>query len=127
MTGDKLKFFLTTKKEECEKIIIKYKRKYKKVRIIYYSLMITSIVGSTVMSIIATYTIPPLAFGIVSGSTAVIIAISFKFNVENIKTKLSKKIHRLHKIKDELDYVISCNGEMSEEECKRIMMEFRDL
>jgi NAD/NADP transhydrogenase beta subunit len=127
MTGEKLKVVLTGQSDECEKIICEFNRKYKIVKIIYYSLMVTSIIGSTIMSIIATYTIPPLVFGIVSGCTAIIIAVSFKFNVENIKVKLNKKIHRLHKIKDELDYIISCNGELTEEECKRIMLEFRDL
>ena len=127
MTKDKIKDFLVIKKEECEKIIIKYKKKYRAIRIVYYSLMVTSIIGSTAMSVIATYAIPPLVFGIVSGGTAILTAVSFKFNIENMKIKLSKKIQNLNKIKDKLDYVISCNGNLSEEECNKILLDFRDL
>ena len=89
--------------------------------------MITSITGSTTLSILSAYTIPPLAFGIISGSTAIIIAISLKFNIENMKIKLSKKIQNLNKIKDKLDYVITCNGNLSEDECNRILNDFRSL
>ena len=124
---EKIKSFLTAKLTECEKVIVKYKKKNKIVKVIYYSLMTTSIIGSTALSIIASYTVPPLVFGIISGSTAIIIAISLKFNIENMKIKLSKKIQDLSKIKDKLDYVITCNGNLSEDECNRILNDFRSL
>ena len=125
--SEKIKSFLTTKQTECERVIIKYKKKYKIVKVVYYSLMTTSIIGSTVLSIVSSYTVPPLVFGIISGSTAIIIAISLKFNIENMKIKLSKKIQDLSKIKDKLDYVITCNGNLSEDECNRILNDFRSL
>lgn len=124
---DKIKSFLIAKQAECEMIILKYKRTYNGVRAIYYVLMITSIVGSTILSIVSSYTFPPLAIGIISGITAIITAISLKLNMENMKIKLNKKIHNLNKIKDKLDYVITCNGNLSEDECNRILNDFRSL
>ena len=124
---EKIKLFLNIKLTECEKTIVKYKKKYKIVKIIYYSVMTSSIIGSTTISIISSVVIPPIIFSIISASTAIIIAISFKFNIENTKIKLNKKIQELHKIKDKLDYVITCNGELTEEECNRILIDFRSL
>ena len=43
---EKIKTFLTIKLEECAKTIIKYNKKYKIIKIIYYSMMTTSIIGS---------------------------------------------------------------------------------
>ena len=124
---EKVKIFLTIKLEECAKTIIKYNKKYKIIKIIYYSMMTTSIIGSTIISIVSTFVIPPIVFCIISATTAIITAISFKFNIEDIKTKLNKKIQDLHKIKDKLDYVISCNGDLTEDECNKILDDFRSL
>jgi len=124
---EKIKLFLNTKLTECEKIITKYKKKYKIIKIIYYSVMTSSIIGSTTISIISSAIIPPIVFSVISASTAIIIAISFKFNIENTKVRLNKKIQELHKIKDKLDYVINCNGRLTEDECDRILTDFRSI
>ena len=90
-------------------------------------MMTTSIIGSTIVSIVSALVIPPIIFCVISATTAIITAISFKFNIENTKTKLNKKIQELHKIKDKLDYVISCNGDLTEDECNKILNDFRSL
>jgi hypothetical protein len=80
-----------------------------------------------IVSIVSTFMIPPIVFCVISATTAIITAISFKFNIEDIKSKLNKKIQDLHKIKDKLDYVISCNGDLTESECNKILDDFRSL
>ena len=55
---EKVKIFLTIKLAECEKTIIKYKKKYKIIKIIYYIMMTTSIIGSTIVSIGSALVIP---------------------------------------------------------------------
>jgi hypothetical protein len=49
----RLNKFLDDKKLDCEKCIVKLKRKNKKIKIIYYSLLTLSVVGQTVASIVA--------------------------------------------------------------------------
>jgi hypothetical protein len=124
---EKIKTFLNIKLNECEGIIAKYKKKYRIVKIIYYSVMTTSIIGSTTISIISPVIIPPIVFSIISATTAIVIAISLKLNIENTKIKLNKKIQELCKIKDKLDYVVNCNGNLTEDECNRILIDFRSL
>ena len=125
--NENIKQFLIKKVEECEKIIKKYKKKHKKIKIIYYTLIGGSIIGCTSISLLSPLIIPIWITGTISGATAIITAISIKFNVENIKTKLSKKIQELNIIKDKLDYVISCNGNLGEEEREKILNDFRIL
>jgi len=43
------------------------------------------------------------------------------------KDKLERNIQELNKIKDRLDYIVSCNGDFTEEECNKILEEFRIL
>ena len=90
-------------------------------------MMTTAIIGSTIVSVGSALVVNPLIFCIISATTAIITAISFKFNIEDIKSKLNKKIQDLHKIKDKLDYVISCNGDLTEDECNKILNDFRIL
>jgi len=47
--------------------------------------------------------------------------LSVKFNLQDRKNTLERNIQELNKIKDRLDYIISCNGDVSEEECKEIL------
>lgn len=126
MTNNKIKDFLSIKAKECEIIITKYKKKYKIIKITYYTLITTSVIASTAVSIMATTAVPPLCVGVISGCAAIITALSIKFNIEKTKIKLNKKIQYLNKIKDKLDYVISCNGDLGENECISILDEFRD-
>lgn len=93
----------------------------------YFSLITTSIVGSSIVIILSSLTVPPLIIASVSGVTTITSALSIKFSLQDKKNKLEQNIQNLHKIKDKLDYVIICNGDLGEEECNEIMKQFRIL
>ena len=124
---EKLKIFLQQKIQECKVIIRKRKRKNKIVKGIYISLITISMISGTIVTIFASVSISPLTIACVSGLSTLLSALSVQFNLQNKKTKLYKNIQDLNKIKDKLDYVISCNGNLSNEDCKRILDEFRDI
>lgn len=124
---EKLKKFLSTKVEECEIIIKKYKRKHNRIKILYYTVITISISGSIVSSLLSSFAISPLSIAIISGLASIATAFSMKFNIENIKNQMNKKIQDLNKLKDKLDYVIQCNGDLTEAECNSILTEFRSL
>ena len=124
---NKIKEFLASKVRECEKIIQKRKIKNKTIKILYTSFIATSIVGSSVVVLLSSLSIPPIAIGCVSALTTITSALSIKFNLQDKKNKLEHNIQNLNKIRDKLDYVISCNGDLTEEECNEILREFRVL
>jgi hypothetical protein len=51
-----------------------------------------------------------VGIGSVSGLTVVTSALSITFNLKGKQTKLMNDIQKLHKIKEKLKYVVSCNG-----------------
>ena len=124
---ESVKKFLQEKVDECNIVINKRKRKNKILKCLYIALVSTSIVGSSVVILLSSLSCPPAAIGSVSGLTVVTSALSIKFNLKGKQTKLMNDIQKLHKIKDKLKYVVSCNGNISEEECNNILNEFRLL
>ena len=89
--------------------------------------MVISIVGSSVVAILSAFTIPPAVIPCVSGLTIASSALSIRFNLQDRKNKLNDNIQKLNRIKDKLEYIISCNGDLSEEECNNILSQFRIL
>jgi len=126
-SNEKLKKFLQLKLEECQKLIARRRRKNRLIRIIYLASIGTAIVASSVVAVLSSVTVPPLTITCVSSTATLSSALSIKFNLKDRKNKLEKSIQALHKIKDKLDYVISCNGDLTEEKCKEILAEFRVL
>jgi len=126
-SNEKLKKFLQLKLEECQKLIARRRRRNRLIRIIYSISIGTAIVASSVVAVLPSVTVPPLAITCVSSIATLSSALSIKFNLKDRKNKLQKSIRELHKIKDKLDYVISCNGDLTEEKCNEILAEFRVL
>ena len=125
-SNEKLQKFLQLKLEECQKLIAR-RRKNRLIRIIYLTSIGTAIVASSIVAVLSSVTVPPLAITCVSSIATLSSALSIKFNLKDRKNKLEKSIRELHKIKDKLDYVISCNGDLTEEKCNEILAEFRVL
>ena len=124
---DKLKKFLTAKLEECKLVIKKRKRKNKVVKACYIIFVTTTISGSVIVSLLTAATVPVIAIESIAAAVAISSALSLKFNFESKKRKLIENIQNLEKIKDRLDYVTACNGDLSDTECNLILNQFRVL
>jgi len=125
--NDKVKNFLQLKLKECQNIIDKRKKKNKIIKTVYLTLIGFSVIGSSTVVILSSVIVPPVVIGVVSGMVTLATGVSIKFNLRRRKDKLERSIQELNKIKDRLDYVISCNGDLNEDECNRILNEFRVL
>ena len=124
---EKLKLFLTSKLEECKIVIKKRKRKNKIVKACYIIFVTTTISGSVIVSLLTAVTVPVIVIESIAAAVAISSALSLKFNFENKKRKLIENIQNLEKIKDKLDYVTACNGNLTDDECNFILNQFRVL
>ena len=121
---NKAKEYLTRKLDESRIKIVKLKRKRKVVKICYYSSVILSVALSALISALATLSLLPIyIIPIISIISAILTGLSAKFNLENKKIELNKVIQKLHKIQEKLDYVISCNGNFTNEDFQQIISE----
>jgi len=75
-------------------------------RIIYSTSIATVIIASSVVAVLSSVTVPPLAVTCVSSIATLSSTLSIKFNLKDRKNKLEKSIRELHKTKDKLDFVI---------------------
>ena len=124
--SSKLKDFLARKLEDKQINIKKYKRKRKIVKTLYYSTTIISIVISAVLASMSTIiSILPITTTILATTSAILTTISTKFNFKDKNNQLSRDIEKLDKLNNRLDYVISTNGNMSNEEYNQILSEFK--
>jgi len=121
---DKLKEFLGRKLNESQAKIKKQKRKRKITKSLNIITTVSSMVISSVLASISMLTIPPMVITILAISSAVLTGISAKFNFQDKTVELSKEIEKLDKLQSNLDYVISCNGNLLPETYQQIMSEF---
>ena len=125
---NKAKEYLTRKLDESRIKIVKLKRKRKVVKICYYSSVILSVALSALISALATLSLIPIyIIPILSILSGILTGLSAKFNLENKKIELNKVIQKLHKIQEKLDYVISCNGNFTNEDFQQIISEISIL
>jgi hypothetical protein len=116
----RLNKFLDDKKLDCEKCIVKLKRKNKKIKIIYCLLLTLSIVGQTVASIVAPMLVPTLVITAITGTTAVATALSGQLKLRSQKSKIDSKIRELNVIKNKIQFLEAINGDFSEERIEEI-------
>ena len=69
--------------------------------------------------------IPPIVITILAATSAILTTISTKFNFEEKNIQLSRDIEKLNKINKKIDYIISCNGNLTDTEYLQIMSEFK--
>ena len=117
----KLKTFLQRKLEETSLRIQKVKRKKRIVQILSISTAVLSIVIS---AIVASLALPPLAVSIMCVSSAILTGVNLRFNFQNKTVDLKNLIDKLNKIQAKLDYVISCNGNLTQTAYQEILKEF---
>jgi hypothetical protein len=121
----KLKDYLTRKLNESKIKIKKLKRKRNINKIIIYSSTICSIVISSIIaSISLLLVVPVFVVTILSISSAILTGISARFNFQDKTIVISREIDRLNKLQAKLDYVVSCNGDLTKQEYQEILKEF---
>ena len=59
-----------------------------------------------------------------SAGSAILTGVSLRFNFQNKKYEINLIIDRLNKIQSKLDYVISCNGDLTTAEYHQILNDF---
>ncbi len=124
--SSKVKEFLTRKLEDKKINIKKFKRKRNIIKFLYYSTTISSIINSSILASISTMIfIPPIVITILATTSAILTTISTKFNFEEKNIQLSRDIEKLNKINKKIDYIVSCNGNLTDTEYLQIMSEFK--
>ena len=119
--SEKVKVFLERKLEETSTKIVKLKRNKRIIQILSIS---TTVISITISAVVASVTLPPLAISILCMSSAILTGVNLRFNFQNKTFELKQLIEKLNKIQSKLDYVVSCNGNLTEIMFQEILKEF---
>ena len=122
--SDQVKEFLIRKLSESKAAIKKLKRKRNINKTIMYTSTILSIAISAITASVSLLVMPPLVITILSVTSAILTGISARFNFQDKTIVISREIERLNKLQAKLDYVVSCNGDLTKEEYQEIIKEF---
>ena len=123
--SEKVKEYLRRKLEETRNRLKKLKRKRKIIKAIYISTVVSSIIISTVVaSLTSMISVPIIVITVLSAGSAILTGVSSRFNFQNKKYEINIIIDRLNKIQSKLDYVISCNGDLTHTEYQQILKDF---
>ncbi len=123
--SEKVKTFLGRKLAESQTKLKKLKRKRKNIKILYYTIIILSVTTSGVVVSLTSFAgVPIIAITILSTFSGILTALSAKFNLENRKIEMNKLIEKLSILQAKLDYVVSCNGDLTQDEYKQILLDF---
>src|SRR5207244_2885540 len=121
----KIQKYIINKKTIIEINIKKLKRKRKIIKILYYSSVILSIsLSGVIVSLSPFIGILPIVITILSASSGILTGLSTKFNLESKRVQISDLIVKLNELNNTLDYVITCNGDLSQEEYNKILKSF---
>jgi len=119
--SEKLRTYLERKLAETSLKIRKEKRKK---RIIQTLSISTAIISIVISAIVASIALPPLAVSIMCVSSAILTGVNLRFNFQDKTHEVKKLIEKLNKIQAKLDYVISCNGDLTQAAYQEILKEF---
>jgi tetrahydromethanopterin S-methyltransferase subunit G len=123
--SEKVKAYLARKLNDCRQELIKLKRKRRNIKILYVSTVVSSIIISTVVaSLTSMLSVPIIVITVLSTGSAVLTGVSSRFNFQSKKYEINILIDRLNKIQSKLDYVISCNGDLTHAEYQQILKDF---
>jgi len=123
--SEKVKEYLKRKMDDCEEKLLKLKRKRKVIKTCYIVTVLLSIGLSSVVSVISMTTVVPIiVVTVLSPFSAVLTGISVRFNFHNKKAETKCLIEKLNKIKAKLDFVVSCNGNLTDAELEQIIKNF---
>ena len=121
----KMKLFLERRMNDLKIDIKKLKRKRKIIKILYYTSITLSVIISTILAtIVGSITLPVYIIPILSATSAVLTTLSTRFNLQNKKQEINIMITKLSKLQKTLDYIVSCNGNLTQEKFNKIISEF---
>jgi hypothetical protein len=119
--SDQVKQFLTEKLESCHAKLLKTKRQRRLLQILCASTILSSIILST---LVASINLSHLAVTLISISSAILTGISSQFHLQDKKHEITKLVLHLHKLECKMQYVINCNGGLTNDEYDTILKEY---
>ena len=124
-----LNTFLQSKLAECTDAIKTKKTRIFYIKLIHYILLAISTIGTTISGLLASFFNPDTNMIVESLSAVVTICIflSINFNTEGRMKNLGENLQKLNIIKNELAYITSCNGRLTDQECKAILDQLGNL
>ena len=118
--SDKIKNFLRCKINEMKKEIKCLKLKNLAVQCIHGSLITISVASAALITILVPLGVTVIVLGLVTSTAAISSSISMKFHFKRKHEKLSTLIKQISILKDQLDYIVECNSELSDEQCQHL-------
>jgi hypothetical protein len=87
--------------------------------------VLLSIGTSAVLALLSSLTIVPIiVISVLASISAILTGISARFNFHDKKSEIKTLIHKLDHIKSRIEYVLSCNGDLTESEYDQILKDF---
>ena len=122
--SDKVKNHLNKKLADCQQKLNKLKQKRKTIKILYVVTVLLSIITASAVAVISTLTIPVIVISVLAACSAILTGISARFNFHDKKSEIKALIDKLNKIKARIEFVLSCNGDLSQADYEKILTEF---
>ncbi len=120
----KAKEYLTRKLEETQKKVIKLKRKRKINKVLIITTVGSSLIISAVIATVTVSIMPPVAVTVLSITSMILTGVNARVNFQDRQIQITREIEKLNKIQAKIDYVVSCNGNLTKEEYQQILNEF---
>ena len=125
--SEKIKNFLRCKITDMKKVIKCLKLKNLAVQCIHGGLITISVAAAALITILVPLGVTVIVLGLVTSTAAVSSSISMKFHFKRKHEKLSNLIKQISILKDQLDYIVECNSELSDEQCRNMLRDFRSF
>ena len=91
--SEKVKEYLVRKLNDCKRDLLKLKRKKKRIKILYISTVVFSIIVSTAVASLASMIfIPAIVVAMLSAVSAILTGVSARFNFQNKKVEINNLI-----------------------------------
>jgi len=123
--SDKLKDLLQNKETQCSYKIKKLKKKMTIIKWFSISISISTILILSIMA--STLILSPIAISVLSIISATLVGIDCKFKFHNKSFEKKQLMDKLNKIQTKLEYINSCNGNLTEQQYQEIFKEFNTV
>src|ERR1700690_2710483 len=122
--SDKVKEYLERKLNESKIKIKKLKRKRKINKVLIITTVGSSLIISAVIATVSVTVMPPIAITVLSIASMILTGINARINFQDRQIQITREIEKINKTQGKLDYVVSCNGNLTKEEHQQILNEF---